>query len=257
MFLLKDTSLETNSNEIVVDDPKLGSVLNLNEKPYFILLNNEEPSSNLEVNKNPIEKNNQDDYEDYPSYYNDDLKIFNEVNDEKDTNEVKDEKDINEVKDEKDTNEVKDEKDTNEVKSEIDTISTQLSSETKEADSNLVDESNFLSLIIAIHNLPPIDENDDDEPMVSDLKAEQNEQQYELLTNEINMLSLRLSDMEKLLIQSFQLNLMIILMFILGTSLILFRAFFMNKRHHKIVFHASNRNGKVMNANGEKVPFKV
>ena len=268
MFLLKDTSLETNSNEIVVDDPKLGSVINLNEKPYFILLNNEEPSSNLEVNKNPIEKNNQDDYEDYPSYYNDDLKIFNEVNDEKDTNEVKDEKDTNEVKDEKDTNEVKDEKDTNEVKdekdtnevkSEIDTneISTQLSSETKEADSNLVDESNFLSLIIAIHNLPPIDENDDDEPMVSDLKAEQNEQQYELLTNEINMLSLRLSDMEKLLIQSFQLNLMIILMFILGTSLILFRAFFMNKRHHKIVFHASNRNGKVMNANGEKVPFKV
>ena len=238
--MFKDTALEKNSNEIVVDDSELGSVLNLNEKPYFTWLDNEEPSPNLEVNKNLIENSNQEDDEDYQSYYNDDLKIFNEVKDEKDTNEVKGEKDTNEVKSETDLNE----------------ISTQLGSGTKEADSNLLDDSKFLSLIIAFQNLAPI-ENDDDEPMVNDLKADQNEQQYELITNQINMLSARLSDMEKLLIQSFQLNLMIILMFILGASLILFRVFFMNKRHHKIVFHASNRNGKVVNANGEKVPFKV
>ena len=246
-FTYSDTVPVKNINEIVVDDSKLGSILNLDETPYFSSLNkesDEEKSSNVDV-KLSLENTKIEDVkgDSKEEKFDDDLMIFNENKEDEEQEENK-----------------------ADTVDEYDSIQLLNSDELKNAEANingnedLSREKQIQSIIIAIQKFDPYpsiegDSINDADTMANDLKANQlGQQNYELLSNEINMLSMRLYEMEKILMQSFQLNLIIILMFILVTSLVLFRVFFIKKRQNKIIF-VGNRCNKMMSGSGEKMPL--
>ena len=127
--------------------------------------------------------------------------------------------------------------------------------EISSVNSNESDESNrhIQGILIAIQNFAPSaadldaasSSSNDYNNIINDIKVDQTEQNLKMLSNELSTLSMRLVDIEKILIQSFQLDLMIILMFILMISLILFRVFFMEKRSKFILMGGRGRVSRV------------
>jgi len=217
-------------------------VLNLNEDPYFSFIIKEVKS--VEENSKTSDNNN------------DDLKIYDDVLlDEYDTDDsIPSLTNIN-------NNDVQREgakvdivlPEKADSAEQIDDHSEE--KEISSVNSNESDESNrhIQGILIAIQNFAPSaadldaasSSSNDYNNIINDIKVDQTEQNLKMLSNELSTLSMRLVDIEKILIQSFQLDLMIILMFILMISLILFRVFFMEKRSKFILMGGRGRVSRV------------
>jgi hypothetical protein len=227
----------------------------LNEDPYFSFLNNEPKS--VEENDLKTSNNNNDDlsiFDDelYDVYDTDDDNIpplTNNNNNNNNNNNVQQESASK-------TDIVLLEKANSAEQNDANSDDKEISS----ANSNENNESldRIQGILIAIQNFPlpsaadlDIVSPNDYNNIINDIKVDQNEQNLKMLSNELSSLSMRLVDIEKILIQSFQLDLMIILMFILLISLILFRVFFMEKRNKFILMGGRGRVSRVT-TNGQQ-----
>ena len=255
---------DNNKDEIVVDDKRYGSILHLDENPYFetvvdakVMAQEYEDlkSNNYIESPEDLAKPSEEEPKEIAPLSNDksiDLPTNSDETKLAESSEI-DESSEEANSEETDSEEVdtKEEVKPEVAKTEVD--------KPEEADSEeeLVDISDvpdfnavnnyFMAIAkfkLDLNEALELDINADEDKQVAPSSDELTEQQemYTLVKNNLRMVDLRLSDLEKLIIQSLQLDLMIIFMTVLLMSLLFFKVYFCDKR--KSVILVSRKHAK-------------